>query len=108
MVFFLLVQMHGYPDVLPPPPPGCRLPPPPPGHHDLVYGPPPPGMEMGVPPPQPPPDMDPSCSPEDWVRDPPPGTTDLYPRGPETEPEFAYLDTSDDSGRHTGPEPSSP
>ena len=39
---------------------------------------------------------------------PPHGPHDLYPRGPETEGEFTYLDTSDDSGRHTGPEPSSP
>ena len=102
-LYFILMfyfQMHGYPDVLPP---GCRLPPH--GPHDLLYGPPP--LDMGVHPP-PPPDMDPSCSPEDWSRDPPPGTTDLYPRGPETEGEFTYLDTSDDSGRHTGPEPSSP
>ena len=93
--------MHGYPgDLLPP---GCRLPPPPGplhGPHEILYGSPP---DMVL---HPPTDMDPSCSPDDWSQDPPPGT-DLYPR-PDTEPVFGYLDTSDDSGRHTGPDPSSP
>ncbi|XP_023321181.1 insulin gene enhancer protein ISL-1 [Eurytemora carolleeae] len=97
----IMQQMHGYPgDLLPP---GCRLPPPPGplhGPHEILYRSPP---DMVL---HPPTDMDPSCSPDDWSQDPPPGT-DLYPR-PDTEPEFGYLDTSDDSGRHTGPDPSSP
>lgn len=100
----LVGQMHGYPEPLPP---GCRLPPPP-GHppppHDMMYGPPPDHL-LGPPPPHH--DMD-GCPPEDWPRDGPPGSTELYPRGPDGEGEFSYLDTSDDSGRHTGPDPSSP
>ena len=101
--------MHGYPDGMPP---GCRLPPPPglqpPPPHDMMYGPPPHPPDMRILPP--PPDMDPSsCSPQDWSRDAPPGTTDLYPRiPPDADQDFPYLDTSDDSGRHTGPDPSSP
>ena len=100
-VIFILFQMHGYPDSLGP---GCRLPPPPHlPHHDLMYGPPPPDMGPLPPPP------DPSCSPEDWSRaDPPPGTTDQLFAREGGEGEFSYLDTSDDSGRHTGPDPSSP
>jgi hypothetical protein len=108
--------MHGYPDLLPP---GCRLPPP----HDLMYGgghhpplPPPPDM-VPVPPGGPMDLVEPP--PDEWVRagegPPPPGAVNLYlphPRAggpPEApEPDFTYLDTSDDSGRHTGPEPSSP
>jgi len=106
----LVGQMHGYPELLPP---GMRLPPgvphgPP--HPDFgPYGPPPPEGLMG--PGGPPP--------EDWPHDgpPPPGHPDHYlPPGPphpappeEGGPEFStYLDTSDDSGRHTGPDPSSP
>ena len=104
--------MHGYPEGMPP---GMRLPPPPPHGlpppHEMMYGGPPPHPpDMGVLGP-PPPDMDPSCSPHgDWTRDPPPGTTDLYPRIPPDagDTDFPYLDTSDDSGRHTGPDPSSP
>ena len=93
--------MHGYPDALGGP--GCRLPPHLPPHHDLMYGPPPP-PDMG---PLPPPPPDPSCSPpEDWSRVDPPPPDQLFPR--EGEGEFSYLDTSDDSGRHTGPDPSSP
>ncbi len=112
--------MHGYPDLLPP---GCRLPPPP---HDLMYGghhpplPPPPDMLAGPPGGGPLDLVDPPT--DDWVRSgegppPPPAPLNLFlphpraaggpPDGP-SESEFTYLDTSDDSGRHTGPEPSSP
>ena len=89
--------MHGYPDL--PPGPGCRLPPPPhpgPPPPELLYPPHPDLLGPGHPhpgdgcgddyqPPHPPPDL---CG--------EPGS------------EFGYLDTSDDSGRHTGPDPASP
>jgi len=123
----LMGQMHGYPDLIPPgmrlpplgplgplgphgppPPPGPHGPPPP--GHELMFGPPPPDMLGHGPPPHdghgplgPPP--------EDWPRDGPPEGPPrlLYPPHPEAgEGEFSYLDTSDDSGRHTGPDPSSP
>lgn len=113
--------MHGYPNDLIPPP-GCRLPPPgqgPPPPHDMMYGPPPPDHMGGVPPPPPhdpmelPPDglVGPPPPPgADWRGDgPPPPPPDIYPKESGEPTEFtSYLDTSDDSGRHTGGEPGSP
>jgi len=91
----LVNQMHGYPDLGPP---GCRLPPHGhPAHPDMLYGPPPPDMLP------PHPDMEDGGPPMDDWREGGPPPSDLFPRGPDTEPEFtSYLDTSDDSGRHTG------
>ena len=95
-------QMHGYPDMVPPP--GCRPLPPghPPGHPpppDMMYGPPPdhllpPHHQDHLNPPDP----------DSWTRDGGPGTEIFPPR----EGDYSYLDTSDDSGRHTGPDQPSP
>ena len=84
--------MHGYPDLLPGPP-GLRPPGPP---HDLMYhGPPPdhllPPHDEGAPLLLPPPDGQ------------YPGADHRTQEG-----DFTYLDTSDDSGRHTGPDQPSP
>ena len=107
----LFLQMHGYPDMVGPP--GCRPLPPgphPPPPHDLLYGPPPDHL-LGHPDHLGPPD---SCRPPhegDWSQDGPvhgPPGSDIYAPGPENDREFTYLDTSDDSGRHTGPDQPSP
>ena len=92
--------MHGYPDMIPPPgcrplPPGPPGPPGPPPPHDMMYGPPPDHLL----PPGPPPDGE---------YGPPPGAGDLYPGPGDREADYTYLDTSDDSGRHTGPDQPSP
>jgi len=96
----LVGQMHGYPDMIPPPgcrplPPGPPGPPGPPPPHDMMYGPPPDHLL----PPGPPPDGE---------YGPPPGAGDLYPGPGDREADYTYLDTSDDSGRHTGPDQPSP
>lgn len=94
----LVGQMHGYPDLVPPP--GCRpLPPGPPPPPDMMYGPPPEHL-LGPHHPDhlPPPDTD------TWSRDGAPPTDIFPPR----EGDYSYLDTSDDSGRHTGPDQPSP
>ena len=91
-------QMHGYPDMVPPP--GCRpLPPGPPPPPDMMYGPPPdhllgPHHPDHLPPPEP----------DSWSREGGPPTEIFPPR----DGDFSYLDTSDDSGRHTGPDQPSP
>ena len=88
--------MHGYPDLLPGPP-GLRPPGPPEGHL-MYHGPPPdhllaPGPHEGEGGP--------------LLLAPPDGP--VYSDGPRPEgPDYTYLDTSDDSGRHTGPDQPSP
>ena len=99
--------MHGYPgpDMVPPPP-GCR--PLPPGPHppppDMMYGGPPPDHLLGPHHPDHHPDHLPPPDSEAWSRDGPPGSEIFPPR----DGEYSYLDTSDDSGRHTGPDQPSP
>lgn len=127
----ILFQMHGYPDALPP---GCRLPPPPPHHPhppphhpDLMYH-HPDLLMAGGPIPPPPSDLDHAVSnggglPDEWGPSPPSGgpptagDVGMFGRGnadatsvvtTATNEFSSYLDTSDDSGRHTGPDPSSP
>ena len=96
--------MHGYPDLLPGPP-GLR---PPPGPHDLMYHPPPP--DHLLPPHEGPPPPDHLLPPHDGPPPPehllPGPGGDLYPE--REGPDYTYLDTSDDSGRHTGPDQPSP
>ena len=88
--------MHGYPDLLPGPP-GLRPHGPP---HDLMYHGPPPDHLL-------PPHDDPHVSPAPLLL-PPDGQYPGSDIRQETGAEFTYLDTSDDSGRHTGPDQPSP
>jgi len=92
----LVGQMHGYPDLLPGPP-GLRPHGPP---HDLMYHGPPPDHLL-------PPHDDPHVSPAPLLL-PPDGQYPGSDIRQETGAEFTYLDTSDDSGRHTGPDQPSP
>ena len=84
--------MHGYPDLLPGPP-GLRPPGPP---HDLMY--------HGAPPDHLLPSHDDPGAPLLL----PPPSDGGYSADPREGPDFTYLDTSDDSGRHTGPDQPSP